>query len=916
MRIKSLLIFLLSVISLSASAQIGGITGRVVSRMGRAPLEGVSVKSSRIDISGVTDSSGQFIINDVEADEYMLELSTPGYETLTVVVRVEREGIKDLYTLVMTPELETTIIDDSIFTEFDSDMSSDGMSAPATLSASKDLFGSIASYKFSEMRFSQRGYDSQYSDVYLNGIRMNDALTGAGTWSLWSGLNEATRNQETTVGLTGSDQGLGGLNGTTHILARASHIRRGWSTSVVNANNMYRFRAMVTYASGMKDNGWAYAFSLSTRQGGNDYVEGVYYNTLGYYASVEKQLDDRQLLSFTLLGSPTERGAQQASTQEAYDLLDNNYYNPNVGIQNGEMRNTRVREYHEPIAMLNYRFDIDQRTQLNVAASYRFGQNGYSTLTWASGSDPRPDYYRYLPSYDRCPNPGELAEQWAVDYNNISYIDLDALYDINRNGTVDSTYGDGHRSYYMIEERHTDQRDANFSAQLERTFKSGSTLYMGVNARRNRTEYYSTVKDLLGGDYWIDVDKFAERDFGSNETAYQNNLAYYNENGHAEAVTEGDKYSYNYYAHVMSGSLWGSYRHLFGFAPNLSATISGEVGYSSMWREGLWQKGLFPEDSYGDSETLDYLTYKAKFNTTYNINRIFTVTANASYSNNAPTFASAFVSPRTRNTVVPNIDTEKIFGADASVTARVGDAKFSLAGYYTTIKDQTKLISFYSDVYSSYDNFAMSGIDQRSMGIEAALSVPIVAGISFNSALSLGEYIYDSNPYYVEMADNSAEVLSEGTVYWNDYKVESTPQTAVNVGLGYRSPNYLFLALDLNFYDNNYLSMNPFYRTDNALTANMLKDQSLVDAMRSQEKFDSAYTLNASVGKSWYINREYNLGVSFEIKNILNNQSIKTGGYEQMRLNEDTDLGIYERFDSKYFYMLGRTYYLNVYLRF
>ncbi|MFR9515122.1 MAG: TonB-dependent receptor, partial [Rikenellaceae bacterium] len=367
---------------------------------------------------------------------------------------------------------------------------------------------------------------------------------------------------------------------------------------------------------------------------------------------------------------------------------------------------------------------------------------------------------------------------------------------------------------------------------------------------------------------------------------------------------------------VMSGSLWGSYRHLFGFAPNLSATISGEVGYSSMWREGLWQKGLFPEDSYGDSETLDYLTYKAKFNTTYNINRIFTVTANASYSNNAPTFASAFVSPRTRNTVVPNIDTEKIFGADASVTARVGDAKFSLAGYYTTIKDQTKLISFYSDVYSSYDNFAMSGIDQRSMGIEAALSVPIVAGISFNSALSLGEYIYDSNPYYVEMADNSAEVLSEGTVYWNDYKVESTPQTAVNVGLGYRSPNYLFLALDLNFYDNNYLSMNPFYRTDNALTANMLKDQSLVDAMRSQEKFDSAYTLNASVGKSWYINREYNLGVSFEIKNILNNQSIKTGGYEQMRLNEDTDLGIYERFDSKYFYMLGRTYYLNVYLRF
>ncbi|MFI3285675.1 MAG: TonB-dependent receptor [Rikenellaceae bacterium] len=915
MRIKSLLVFLLSLLSLSAFAQMGGITGRVVSRMGRAPIEGVNIKTAPIEHKGTTDSKGQFLLEGVESGEYMLSLSLPGFETLSVVVRVE-EGVKDLYTLVLTPEIEETIIDDSIFAEFDSDMSNDGMSAPSTLSASKDIFNSIASYKFSEMRFSARGYDSKYTNVYLNGVAMNDALTGYSTWSLWSGLNEATRNQETTTGLTGSDQGLGSLNGTTNILARASQVRRGWSTSIVNANNMYRFRAMVTYASGMKDNGWAYAFSLSTRQGGNDYIEGVYYNTLGYFASVEKQLDERQLLSFMILGAPTERGAQQASTQEAYDLLDNNYYNPNVGIQNGEFRNTRVREYHEPIAMLNYRFDITPRTQLNVATSYRFGQNGYSTLTWSSGSDPRPDYYRYLPSYDRCPNPGELAEQWKVNYNDISYINFDALYEINRNGAINSTYGDGHRSYYMIEERHTDQSDANFASRIEHTFKSGSVLNVGVNARRNRTEYYSTVKDLLGGDYWIDVDKFAERDFGSSESAYQNNLAYYNQHGHAEAVTEGDKYSYDYYAHVTTAALWGSYRHLFGFAPNLSATVSGEVGYSSMWREGLWQKGLFPEDSMGDSEKLNDITYKGKFNATYNINRIFTVVANASYSNEAPTFTSAFVSPRTRNTVVPNIDTEKIFGVDASVNARVGDAKFSLAGYYTTIKDQTKLISFYSDIYSSYDNFAMSGIDKRYMGVEAALSVPIIAGISFNSALSLGEYIYDSNPYYVEMVDNSAEILSEGTVYWDGYKVESTPQTALNVGLGYRSPNYLFLALDLNFYDNNYLSMNPFYRTDNALTANMLKDQTLVDAMRYQEKFDSAYTLNASVGKSWYINREYNLGVSFEIKNILNRQDIKTGGYEQMRLNEDTDLGIYNRFDSKYFYMLGRTYYLNVYLRF
>ncbi len=913
---KLLTILLLSLVANSALAQVGGVTGRILSRTGRTPIAGVTVKTKPASCEGVTNAQGEFTLDVVDAGRYMISFSAPGYENLDMTVQVE-DTLKDMYTIVMIPELEIAVIDDTIFAEMETDISTDGMSAPVTLSASKDLFSSIASYKFSEMRFSTRGYDSQYSDVYLNGIKMNDALSGYSPWSLWSGLNEVTRNQESTTGLNGSNVGVGGLNGTTNILTYASKLRQGWTTSVVNANNMYRFRAMVTYSSGMQQNGWAYAFSLSTRQGGNDYIEGVYYNTLGYYASVEKSFGDKGVLSFSFMGSPTERGSQQASTQEVYDLVGSNYYNPNVGIQDGELRNTRVKEYHEPIAMLNYQYELSQSTVLNLAASYRFGQNGSSALTWFAGSDPRPDYYRYLPSYSSVANPGVLAEQWMSNTDNIKYIDFDELYNVNYGGEVDSV--NGVRANYMIEERHVDQRDANFAANLSHTFSSGSSLTAGLNARRNKTEYYSTVKDLLGADYWLDIDKFAERDFGSDELAYQNNLEYYYTYGEAEAVGEGDKYSYDYNAHVTTANVWGSYNHIFRALPNLSASVSGEVGYSSMWREGLWIKGLFPDNSYGDSEKLNYLTYNAKAHVGYVINRMFNVEANASYMNDAPTFQSAFISPRTRNSTTPGIDTEKTMAFDAAFNARLNDYKFRFAAYYTDIQDQTKVISFYNDLQSSYDNFAMSGIDKRYMGIEAALSVPIYGGISFNSALSLGNYIYNSDPYYVEMADNSATALSEGTVYWEGMKVESTPQTALNLGLGYRSPDYLFLSLDLNCYDNQYLSMNPLYRTDGVLTSYMMQN-GLDTAMRAQEKFDRAFVLNASVGKSWYINREYNLGLNFEIKNILNKQDIKSGGYEQMRVSDIEDesgnvIG-YERFDSKYFYMLGRTYYLNVYLRF
>lgn len=64
---------------------------------------------------------------------------------------------------------------------------------------------------------------------------------------------------------------------------------------------------------GEKDNGWSYVLSVSTRQGGNDDVRGVYYNAFGYFAAIEKCSTTAIALALSVLGAPTERGAQQAS---------------------------------------------------------------------------------------------------------------------------------------------------------------------------------------------------------------------------------------------------------------------------------------------------------------------------------------------------------------------------------------------------------------------------------------------------------------------------------------------------------------------------------------------------------------------------------------------------------------------------
>ena len=125
--------------------------------------------------------------------------------------------------------------------------------------------------------------------------------------------------------------------------------------------------------------------------------------------------------------------------------------------------------------------------------------------------------------------------------------------------------------------------------------------------------------------------------------------------------------------------------------------IGGEAGYSSMYREGLWRKGLFPNNSKGDSKKLNYFVYNVKGNFGYKFSGAHSIEANVAYMENAPKFAAAFVSPRTRNTTTPGLTTEKVFGVDLTYNLNLPYIKARLSGYYTTISDQSKVISFYDD---------------------------------------------------------------------------------------------------------------------------------------------------------------------------------------------------------------------------
>ena len=970
----------LSTQTLSAQTFTGGVKGTVVSRLSKLAVDGAQLilYSDGQEVARVkAGADGTFQIGNLKDGMYDLVIESPQYLQSRVNVTVNDGYVKNMFNLSLTPVAKVSEVDDASFSEFDMDDSGYNDS-PTILFGQNDVFNNMAGYNFSSVRFRVRGYSSESQEVYLAGVKMNDAVTGYTPYSLWSGLNEATRTKESVNGAEVSEYGFGGYNGVTNIMPMASSVRTGWRGSVLTNSSLYRMRLMLTYASGQLDNGWSYAFSASARLGGNDWIQGVFYRSFGYYGSVEKKFNDVHKLGFTFMAAPGERGAQNASTQEVYDLMGDNMYNSNWGYYNGKVRNARVRKSHEPIAILKYDFTPESnKFQASATALYRFGKNGYTAIDWYDAPDPRPDYYRNLPSYyymedsdyDR-QNYSKYAwakEAWTSGLTSTTHINWDRLYAVNAMNATDS----GNRSKYVIEERRTDQRDFNLALNGKWTPVRNLTFNGGLSYKWNCTEYYKILDDLLGGDYYVNIDQFAERDYAASATMIQNDLDYFLANGSAQTLKEGDKYGYDYYAHIRRAEAWASGKYNFGA---LEATVAGRLGYSKFWREGLLRKGLFPglDDSgspmtyngtvittydpdgnvitsKGNSEVQRFLTGSGKLNLSYVIRGGHRIYADAAYLSDAPTFNQSFISPRTRNTVMPDLKTVKTLTADINYAYRNAGYDFRITGFYTNIYDQTDLMSFYDDSQNSFTNFAMSGIDQRHIGVELGFKVPTpVPNLSLQGVFTYGEYVYTSNPTMYQTYDNSAEYV-DGTYgvkipYWKshpvyskdasggyvkdaagDYVVDhyqkhyvpSTPQLAASLGLAWNK-NYWFIDADVDYFGNSYLDMNPLYRTDMAtMGGDGIATPGEIEYMAAQEKFKNFFLVNASVGKSWYIQRKYQLGFSLQVKNLLNNKNIHTGGYEQTRLVDNTvSKERYYRFDSKYFYMSGVNYMLNVYFRF
>ncbi|MCB9360724.1 MAG: TonB-dependent receptor plug domain-containing protein [Flavobacteriales bacterium] len=792
------------------------------------------------------------------------------------------------------------------------DEETDNQDVSGLLQSSKDVFTSIAGYNLSAGRYRVRGYDSENFSVMMNGISLNNPESGRAIWAFWGGLNDITRYQESKNGISSNQYGFGAIGGFSNIDARASSQRKGSRISYANSNRSYQHRVMFTHSTGMMDNGLAVTVSGSIRYATEGYVEGTFYRAGSYFLSVEKKINEKHSLGFVGYGAPTVQGRQSITTQETYDLTGNNNYNAYWGYQNGEKRNSRVRNNHIPMMMLNHYFTINAKTKLTTSAFYSFGRSGNTRLNWQDAADPRPEYYKNLPSYYDNPEDQSLfdyyTEAWQNDVNT-QQINWDQMYFANTKnlhtvqnvGGVEGVNVTGNRAKYIVEEQRNDQTRYGFNSVINHELDEGVQLSGGLMMSNYKSKNFQVVNDLLGADYWLNVNQLAARGLTTTaEQALQNDI-----NEPNRIIKQGEKFGYDYDMYINTQN---AFAQIEGVSSKIDYYTGVSFSRTATWREGNVENGLFLDRSVGKSEKLTFLNPGIKGGIVYKITGRHLVAINGALMSRAPVTQNTFLSPRTRNQVNKSVVNETVASGDINYMIRYPKLKVRATVFLTTITDKTRVINTYDDVLNTFGNYIIKGVDQRFLGSEIGVEYNVTSTIIATAAFSKGDYTYTSNPLVDYVQDNiSSFLITNKRVFLKNYKVGGIPQTAASLGLKYNSTKYWFVGVNANYFVDAYLDVSPERKSATA-TATFVSTDPQYQKLIEQEKLDPGFTLDLFAGKSWRLKNKYYLRLNVNVNNVLDKKDYQTGGFEQIRL----DVQNVDKFPPRVGYMYGRTYFAMV----
>lgn len=753
----------------------------------------------------------------------------------------------------------------------------------------RDLYDEVTAYRFSHVDFARRGHYYTDRKATLNGLEVRHVNLSV--------LRRLGLSEQGYAGLSHGRYHVGGAVGMDEFTTMDGVPISGVNIATFFSGKGYLGGVRATIDAMMRK-GWSATFHLAARGGDDLYVKGVYNNSVDAGLRLTKDFNSGASFSLVALAAIGDRGLRSGSTEEAFTLIGDNLYNPAWGYQGGKVRTSRRRGNAVPFVAATYYVPIGNTTQMTLSLGGDYGHRKYSTLGWYDAMTPRPDNYRYMPSYYSSDDvAAAVANEWRAANSNYTQLRWDDMY--AQNGMSSSG------AVYAMDDRVERIAHGQFVADFRTMLSDDVSLRYGLRAEYSSSRNYKQMVDLMGATHLNNIDYYLMDD-DSYSHSLSNNLR-----EEDLTIIEGDRFSYDYDL---------CRRSVLAFV-GLEYTLSRwqveadvQAGRAAMLRHGYFEKELFPGSaSYGRSYVIRFNPYAVRAAIGYSLSPRHHMRVGALWSEQLPEVRNMFLNPQYNNRVVDNPLLERITAAELEYKYSSPMADVILTAYYNSVRNQRQTMRMYDDLSHCYSDVDISRLGMVGYGVELASEIRFTSSLRASFSAAAGRYVYAENPLVTHYADTDNSVISNlSTSYMGGCYIGGAPQVSASAEITYLTYRGWAASLGAQLAALRYVDPSVVRRTERVAIQGSSSEE-IYQRFISQRRLPDAVTMDASLSRWFKIGRS-RLSLTLSVRNLLGSRNIVYGGYESSRIRNYRSGArrIYLPQDDVLTYAYPRTYYAVV----
>ena len=790
---------------------VGQVTQEDGTPLASARVVATSVQTGR-QFGALTTADGRYVIIGLPPGSYRVEVRLIGYNTGRVdrVVVVSAEPTTTDFFMgtaaialdalevfaTRAVERETPVaFSDVDKQQLEQQMASQDM--PLIMNVTPSVYATESGGAKGDSRINVRGFNQRNVAVMINGVPVNDMENGWVYWSNWDGIGDATSSIQLQRGLSAVNLATPSIGGTLNVITDATALTPGGGLKQEFGSAGF-IKTTVNLATG---NVGDFAFmAQGVYQDGNGLPNGAWNTGWSYYLGASWAVSAKNRLDLFALGAPQRHGQRlyaqnigafnnefalsldsydPAAAEEYWESPDGMDFNQNwnsvstsyTGKQAAgsnifdrkidDNLNERENFFHKPQINLNWHSQFTPTLNLSTVAYYS-GGNGGGT--------------------------GTLGDfEWNYTLQPTRVADWDGNVRIN-SGTLDDS-GDpkpAGRSDGILRNSRNNQWTIGLISKLKKQFDSPLTMEIGVDWRTAEIDHFREVRDLLGGNYYLDDDNefTGERERGL-----------------------GDKVDYDF---TNTVDWLGGFVQAEWSTPKY--TLFGMGGVSTINYKSV---NHFLDDGTGNELVQDpdnIVGGQFKAGGLYNLTDKWGLFVNAGYISKVPILDGVILDED--GAMNPDPQNEKFISFEAGANYGSVDRSLvlNLNAYFTQWNDRTWTRSVVDEA-GDEGLVSLLGLDARHMGVEAELTWRLSNIVSLSGAASLADWEYTDDVAGTFREDPGAPLVPYN-LYVNGLKVGDAPMIQFMYGVSVFPTQGLFLQLLGRTYAKNYSQFDPLDRDD------------------------------------------------------------------------------------------------------